>query len=542
MPTECFHERDLLNYGYFDKRKLYLGVLALLLSKDKSCCDDMSLGFDYLYEDERKPVVIATILNKKKITTITLIPSLSPLIFKLTRLLPSKNNARPLEWLQRLKKATIKSSKHHAGGKLDSSEFDPSSLPATPTYNASILEDLSALSRFNALKEDFKKCGILVETSILLMVWLRQCGLYAAVDGIGENEVFLILSHLFRRGLIYPRLTPLNAFKIAVNFLAKELCGNDRLYSRTLTGGDHEDLVCTRGIYINVEGSDHKFTLHNALWRLSKTSYSELERNAKACLLRLEKVNDGTFDTLFMTHIQPLEGHDLVFYAPTIQTSSYLKKGGEVGYTALEHLSKRASEILDVALKGRVKWFRVLPVRVDRLYPSNESFSWDIKSTKTVSTDIRGALIYMHLDERGCSRRVEKGPEANDTMSGAEMSAELQYFKDLWGGGYTEMRRFQDGSIVEALVWKSNDAEMYTGAVVAELINHIFRVHLPFFNTPSVFSNQFQEPFTSLSRSYGYSNNAVKVNQLAAIKATDELRNILSSKLTGMLTSYLCQQ
>ena len=67
MSTESFHERDLLNYGYIDKKRLYLGIIALQLSKDKNCNEDFSLGFDFLYEDERRPVLIATLINKKKV-------------------------------------------------------------------------------------------------------------------------------------------------------------------------------------------------------------------------------------------------------------------------------------------------------------------------------------------------------------------------------------------------------------------------------------------------------------------------------------------
>ena len=140
----------------------------------------------------------------------------------------------------------------------------------------------------------------------------------------------------------------------------------------------------------------------------------------------------------------------------------------------------------------------------------------------------------MQLDERGCSRRVEKGPEAGNAQNSVDMNEELQDFKYLWGEDHTGVRRFQDGSIVEALVWKSNDAEMHTGAVITELIRHIFRVHLPLYNTPSVFSNQFEESFAGWCRSFGYTPNALKTNQLAAIKTTDEFKKLLSSKMTGM--------
>ena len=57
MPSSCFHERDLKNYTYMDKRNLYLGVLAKHLAR----CDGVKrVDFESVCLDTHKPVLLIT--------------------------------------------------------------------------------------------------------------------------------------------------------------------------------------------------------------------------------------------------------------------------------------------------------------------------------------------------------------------------------------------------------------------------------------------------------------------------------------------------
>jgi hypothetical protein len=61
MPQECFASRDILNHVYFDKRKLYLGVILKHLlaatSRFNESVDRGSINVSFLKGDTRKPII-----------------------------------------------------------------------------------------------------------------------------------------------------------------------------------------------------------------------------------------------------------------------------------------------------------------------------------------------------------------------------------------------------------------------------------------------------------------------------------------------------
>ena len=79
MPTECFTPRDILNHVYFDKRKLFLGVIMKQLkssSKFKDTVDESSIVVSFLKGDTRKPIITLK-PNLKTSYVIRIIPVVS---------------------------------------------------------------------------------------------------------------------------------------------------------------------------------------------------------------------------------------------------------------------------------------------------------------------------------------------------------------------------------------------------------------------------------------------------------------------------------
>lgn len=80
MPHECFTPRDILNHVYFDKRKLYLGVIVKHLksssSKFKDTVDVSSINISFLKGDTRKPIITLK-PNMKTSYVIRIIPAVS---------------------------------------------------------------------------------------------------------------------------------------------------------------------------------------------------------------------------------------------------------------------------------------------------------------------------------------------------------------------------------------------------------------------------------------------------------------------------------
>ena len=168
----------------------------------------------------------------------------------------------------------------------------------------------------------------------------------------------------------------------------------------------------------------------------------------KTYFVCFQGIEDCTFDKIFMTKVLAMEGHDLLFFAPSVDSPTLWRKDVVMG-TALECLAAKVVSLLPRILDGRVSSFRVLPLRTDgdeALASDRYCSSWDLGASPPKASNF-GVLISLTLNPTGCSRRVERGPESGD-------ESEMAAFRDLWGPELCSNRRFQDGTIVEAIVWQ----------------------------------------------------------------------------------------
>ena len=152
IPEIVFDEQDVLNYVYFDKRKLYLGVIAKYLSE----MDGNIISIGLFKSDPRKPIIIVQTKNFKTNYEIRIIPTItasnSGKGLKVSALNLANNNVRPRWWhnevmkqrKQREEKEKNKqvNNKHIIALKEAVNTIDASKLIPTPNYNMCILEDM----------------------------------------------------------------------------------------------------------------------------------------------------------------------------------------------------------------------------------------------------------------------------------------------------------------------------------------------------------------------------------------------------------------
>lgn len=95
-------------------------------------------------------------------------------VFKYSQLRPSKNNVRPLWWIAALKTRTSNSATNVSTNKrkIGTDEVDGSALPATPSYNNAVLEDLSMLPAHSLLHDFLRVCPTAANTILLFKVRL----------------------------------------------------------------------------------------------------------------------------------------------------------------------------------------------------------------------------------------------------------------------------------------------------------------------------------------------------------------------------------
>ena len=117
------------------------------------------------------------------------------------------------------------------------------------------------------------------------------------------------------------------------------------------------------------------------------------------------------------------------------------------------------SKLLREALGPRVKAFALLN-RPSQPRPLSQGLPMDL-------TDIFIGLI---LDPERAFRLVDQGPSATEPRSPAQVS-----FCELWGNK-AEVRRFQDGSITESVVWHVRDSDQRAHVPVM-IVRHILERH-----------------------------------------------------------------
>ena len=164
--------RDVLNYAYFNKRKLYLAAISEVLSDGGLC---KTIEVSYFQSDHRKPYLILT-PNFTTKYAVNLYPCAPTAVIKLVQLLSSKNNVRPDWWMQELqvRKPQSATSTKKVKGDATSGEkvLDVSLLSATPHYNMAILEDLAMIPQYRMLMKASGSCPCFRDVCILLKVSL----------------------------------------------------------------------------------------------------------------------------------------------------------------------------------------------------------------------------------------------------------------------------------------------------------------------------------------------------------------------------------
>lgn len=147
-------------------------------------------------------------------------------------------------------------------------------------------------------------------------------------------------------------------------------------------------------------------------------------------------------------------------------------------------------------------------------------------------------VVGILLNSTHMHRRVDRGPAASEDVECAK-------FRQFWGQK-SEMRRFKDGSIVEAVVWSDTDIGHNCGTVrpghlISAIAGYIFNRHIPFCERIRMSTDQLADFLPQ------YSQNLPAVNlpssntmchstqQLfsRAIESVVVLRRILTSDLKG---------
>nr|XP_019589872.1 PREDICTED: nucleolar protein 6 isoform X1 [Rhinolophus sinicus] len=443
MPREILQDKDGLNQRYFRKRALYLAHLAHHLSQDPLFG---SVRFSYTNGCHLKPSLLLRPHGKnERLVTVRLHPCPPPDFFRPCRLLPSKNNVRS------------------AWYRGQSPPGDGSPEPPTPHYNTWVLQDTALESHVQLLSTVLGSALGLKDGIALLKVWLRQRELDKGLGGFSGFLVSMLVAFLVSTRKIHTTMSGYQVLRSVLQFLATtDLTSNG--ISLCLSSDPSLPALADFHRAFPVVFLDISGRL-NLCADVTASTYHQVQHEARLSMVLLDSKADDGFQLLLMTPKPMIRAFDHVLHLcplSRLQAACHrLKLWPELQDHGGDYVSAALGPLTTLLEQG-------LGSRLHLLAHSRPPVSeWDIGQDPPKHKDSGTLTLGLLLRPEGLTSVLELGPEADQP--------EAADFRQFWGSR-SELRRFQDGAIREAVVWEA--ASMFQKRLIPyQVVTHLLALH-----------------------------------------------------------------
>ncbi|XP_012528322.1 nucleolar protein 6 [Monomorium pharaonis] len=440
MPASLFWKQDYSNYVYFKKRAIYLAFIASIIGSD------IAESKRFIGDNLRPLLKLRPTGKLNKKVNVVIHVSTQETSFKLNRFLPEKNSIRP-NWY------------------FDEKSLENTSLPPTPHYNSLILHDL-IMSRTNSeIGQLIKEYPNLRDGIILLKIWLCQRELNKGQDGFTNHIITMFVIYLLREKKLN---TFMSSYQIVRNVWICLAQGNWCENGITMCEDkDNQKQVSHYHNYYDCVFLDTT-GYHNFAANLSKDTFSWVQREAALCLKHLDNIHVDSFQALFMQKV-PFHrafDHILCFENETVlgkmvRNESSMDNKLNYGPDKRSQAIKILFKVLKRGLGDRINQLCVLP---------NIYKEWEC--TEHMPDNIGKLIIGLELNPETCFNIVDKGPEAN--------LPEAADFRNFWGVK-SELRRFKDGAIREAVIWSKGKSLTDKRIICKKIIVYLLKTKFNIF-------------------------------------------------------------
>ncbi|CAG8474805.1 11484_t:CDS:10 [Ambispora gerdemannii] len=459
MPPSIFQEKDYLNYRYFYKRAYYLAMLAASL-QDKKYKMTFSVEFDTCKGDRRRPILLirpsGNNLNEyfSKIPyIIRVFPGIPPDLFPIHRLAPSKNNVRPRIFQERQK--------------FDKEASDTTTtLIPTPHYNLAILQDIFFISHLLFLHQQQKACPAFHEACVLAKIWLNQRGFGTGEDGSCGFNGFLwtmLMGYLLQGGgpkgnkKLANGFSSYQLFKGTMDFIANhDFVNNPIFLNKTGLTEEFSEKAFTENYDIVFVDMHCKLNLFGGI--------SRVQHEAKLAMKYLNESQDDHFDSLFLRKVDDIKlRYDNLIKISNIPSKYFLyTEAAKLDFPdRFIHFARVAPGLLKKGLTDRIHLITVNHKNLPK---------WSItQQPPSYSSGPIQLFLGIILNQEQSNRVVDHGPSPEDEIASTK-------FRKLWGSK-AEVRRFQDGSIVESVVWENAKSFESRSLIVSQIVSYLLKHH-----------------------------------------------------------------
>ncbi|KAB0392685.1 hypothetical protein E2I00_019301, partial [Balaenoptera physalus] len=310
-------------------------------------------------------------------------------------------------------------------GKSPSGDGSPE--PPTPHYNTWVLQDTALESHAQLLSTVLGSASGLKDGVALLKVWLRQRELDKGLGGFSGFLVSMLVAFLVSTHKIHTTMSGYQVLRSTLQFLAStDLTVN----GISLCFSSDPSLPALADFHqaFPVVFLDSSGRLNLCADVTASTCHQvQVQHEARLSMVLLDSKADDGFQLLLMTPKPMIRAFDHILH---------LRPGLGSRLHLLAHSRPPVSE-------------------------------WDISQDPPKHRDSGVLTLGLLLRPEGLTSVLELGPEADQP--------EAADFRQFWGSR-SELRRFQDGAIREAVVWEA--ASMAQKRLIPhQVVNHLLTLH-----------------------------------------------------------------
>ncbi|KAM9992348.1 hypothetical protein ACTFIY_009788 [Dictyostelium cf. discoideum] len=467
IPKSVFDSKDANDFKYFNKRNLYMLKIFNSVSKVSRFSD---ISFKNFNGDSNKQIIVIRPKEDPKTGArtkfqIRIIPTIPNDLFNIfTKFHPNmsclffeRNNFK-IETFKEDDSKEINNLNNNniIDSKNKKKSFDE--IKRTPFYNNSILEDIFINDHMQLINEKCENAPVLIDTMLLIKLWLK----IKKIPTVNSFQLSMLLIHLYSIGKVNKSMSSYQAFRMVMVYICKEFQKKpiqfmklSSEFTNVIKQNQYQDEFEKLYPVALIDNSG----LLNIWSSISVWGFKQLIIEARLVIENLDSGNG--FEEIFMTKFHFYQEYDMIISIKInkqlLNTQQSLKVPTNDYYQQDTYLNYRIYQLIKKSLTKRVTKINILKINDDQDQENeNENGDDEIK-----------IIIGLKVNSENWLSVIDLGPPADHVNASK--------FREFWGNK-SQIRRFKDGSILEAVTWNPKNGSRHL--VIEEIIKYTLNYHL----------------------------------------------------------------